>query len=642
MAAMSGDTIHLFGEFDLDVARGCLTRSGHPMHLRPQSFDVLKYLAENNGRLISKDKLIDRVWQGRAVTDGSLGKCIEELRVALGPSARQYLRNVRGRGYIFDSGDECAADIERLAGPDRKNGIAPIVEPEEKSKGIEIRRALAAASLLVLTVGALIGYRYLPRSPADSSPITSIAVLPFENESGNPDVEYISDGIHELLINSLARVPRLSIKSRSGVSQYKGKRVEPRRISEELSVQAIVSGRVVQHGADLTLYLSLVDARAGNQLWGEQYHRKLSDLASLQIEVVRDVSEKLRLRLTPTEHEQLTKGGTENAEAYRAYLKGRYFWSKFPAPGYEKGREYFQQAIDLDPTYSLGYAGLSHYYGFASATGIIPPKENWPRSEAALNKAMELDNTLAESYNALAGIQLYFRHDWSAAERSLRRGIELNPNSAEIRHHYGRCLVLFGRDEEALSELNRAVELEPLSLAYSLNLGRHFFFVRQYARAIEQLRKTIELEPNFAAAHEWLGYAYEKENMRREAVVEWSRSLILGGQSKEASEIERSYAAAGFEAAVLTFEEQRLQKLDERVKRGEYVPASGYATAYAHIGDKQKSLVWLNKAVDEPNRFALEFNVNPIFDTVRDNPRFAGLLQRVRMSVAEIHSPRSD
>src|SRR5262245_36820155 len=256
MAAMSEDRIHLFGEYSLDVARGCLTRSGHPVHLRPQSYEVLRYLAENNGRLISKDKLIEKVWQGRAVTDGSLGKCIEELRDALGPSAREHLRNVRGRGYIFDSGDKHAVDIERLSGPANPNDIAPIVEPEAKSNGMRSRAALAVACLLVVAVGALIGYRYLLRSAVDAAPITSIAVLPFENESGDPDVEYISDGMHELLINSLARVPRLSIKSSSGVSQYKGKRVEPRRLSEELSVQAIVSGRVVQHGTDLPLYLS--------------------------------------------------------------------------------------------------------------------------------------------------------------------------------------------------------------------------------------------------------------------------------------------------------------------------------------------------------------------------------------------------
>jgi tetratricopeptide (TPR) repeat protein len=219
--------------------------------------------------------------------------------------------------------------------------------------------------------------------------------------------------------------------------------------------------------------------------------------------------------------------------------------------------------------------------------------------------------------------------------RALKKG---KTNSAEVRHHYGRCPVLFGRDEEALVELQRAVEIEPLSLVYNLNLGRHFFFVRQYGRAIEQLRKTVELEPNFAAAHEWLGYAYEKENMRREAVAEWSRALTLSGQGKESSALERTYATSGFEAAVLELEKPRLRKLDESVKRGEYVPASAYATAYAHMGNKQRALAWLNKAVEEPNRFALEFNVNPLFDNVRDNARFAGLLQRVRVSAVQIRS----
>jgi TolB-like protein/DNA-binding winged helix-turn-helix (wHTH) protein/Tfp pilus assembly protein PilF len=641
---MIEDSIHLFGEFTLDLARGCLTQSGRPVHLRPQSYAVLKYLAENKGSLISKDKLIETVWQGRAVTDGSLGKCIEEVREAIGPEARPYLRNVRGRGYIFDNGPERAGPagmpaVEELHTRSEDESVPPPVSAAPpsgiSSRIVKNRTAIGAVCFLAIAAVAF-GYRWF-HSPVHPPPITSIAVLPFRNESGNPDLDYISDGITESLIGSLARLPRLSIKSHSSVLRYKGKTVEPAQAAAELSVQAVLAGRIVQHGDDLTIYLSLVDAGAGDHLWGEQYHRQVTDLASLQTEMVREVSEKLRLRLTRAEQQELTKGSTQNGDAYRAYLKGLYYWSKSPAPGYEKAREYFQQAIDIDPTYALGYAGLSHFYGFASATGMIRPAENWPRSEAAVNRALALDDTLAETYNALAGIQLYFHHDWPAAERSFRRGIELNPNSAEVHHHYGRCLVLFGRDEEALVELRRAVELDPLSLAYSLNLARHFFFVRQYGRAIEQFRQTLELEPGFAAAHEWLGYVYEKAGMRDEAVAEWSRALTLSGQTSDAGDLARIYPASGFDAALLALEQSRVHKLDERVKRGEYVPAAAYATAYAHMGDRQRTLAWLNKAVDEPMRFALEFNVNPLFDGVRDHSQFADLLRRVGVSLVQIH-----
>lgn len=276
------------------------------------------------------------------------------------------------------------------------------------------------------------------------------------------------------------------------------------------------------------------------------------------------------------------------------------------------------------------HAGLSYYYGYAAALGILPPGENWPKAEAAANKALLLDDRLPDAYNTLAAVKLYYYRDWPAAERYFRRSIELNPSSAEIRHHYATCLVLFGRDEEALAEMQRAIELEPLSLRFSLNRARYlYFFTRRYDHAIDQLHKTLELEENSAAAHEWLGYAYEQMGMQREAVSAWSRALTLSGAGEQASELERTYAAAGFEAAVRAPEKRRLTRLDNRVKRGEHVPAGAYVTAYTRMGDREQAFAWLNKAAEERNRLALEFKVNPLYDPLRDDPRFADQLRRI-------------
>jgi tetratricopeptide (TPR) repeat protein len=335
------------------------------------------------------------------------------------------------------------------------------------------------------------------------------------------------------------------------------------------------------------------------------------------------------LRLTSTEQQRVTKRGTENTEAYQADLKGRYYWNKGPAQGYAKSREYFQQAIDLDPNYALAYCGLADYYGFASAVGLLPPNENWPKAEAAVNKSLALDDTRAETYNPLAAVKVYYYRDWPAAERDFRRGIKLNPNYAEIHLHYAMCLVRLGRGEEALAEIQRAVELEPLSLGPNLNWAKILFYMRQHDRAIDQLGKTLELEPNFAAAHDLLGEACEQKGMHREAITEWGKALTLSGAGQQASSLEHTYAASGFEASVRALAQQRLEKLNEKMKRGEYVPATEYAIAYIRLGDRGQAFAWLDKAVQERNSFALEFKVNPIYDELRDDMRFQDLIRRV-------------
>jgi serine/threonine protein kinase/tetratricopeptide (TPR) repeat protein len=540
------------------------------------------------------------------------------------------------RGTAPDSKDAAARNSTQAANAAMGNAqtqtaaARPTSSAEYVVSRIKQHRRGFAAGLAVLLL-VVIGFGYWLYNHRASKPaqIESVAVLPFVNASGNADVEYLSDGITESLINSLSQLPHLSVKARSAVFRYKGKQIEPQQVASELSVQAILNGRVVLRGDDLTLYLSLVDARTGNQLWGEQYNRKMSDLISLQSEIARDVSRELRARLSGADAQKLTKNYPQNAEAYRAYLKGLYYWNKGLAPGYEKSRDLFQQAIDLDPSYALAYSGLALYYSFAAANGLLSPDENSPKAEAAANKALALDETLAESYNPLAAVKLYYYRDWPAAERYFRRGIEVDPNFAEIHNHYALCLYLFGRNEEALTEIQRAVELEPLSLRFTLSRARILFFIRQYDRAIDQFRKTLELEPNFALAHEWLGDAYEQKGMHREAIAEWGKALTLSGEGEQASLLERTYAASGFETAVRALAQKKLERLNEKTGRGEYVPAAEYVMAYQRLGDKEKVFGWLAKAVEERNRFALEFKVNPIFDSLRGDPRFQDLLRRV-------------
>jgi tetratricopeptide (TPR) repeat protein len=349
----------------------------------------------------------------------------------------------------------------------------------------------------------------------------------------------------------------------------------------------------------------------------------------LQSEIARDVANKLRTRLSGAEQQKLTKRYTENAEAYQLYLKGRYYWYKFPAKEFEKSRDYYQQAIDVDPNYALAYAGLAEYYGFGAATGFLPPSdENWSKSEAAARKALALDDALPDAYNAMSGFK-QFNNDRAGAERELRRAIELNPNYAEGRRHYAMFLIEDGRSEEALAQMRKGLELEPLSVPSNRDLAMIFYRTRQYDRAIEQYQKTLELDPNDAFTHELLGDTYEQKGMQKEAVAEWSRALRLTGDNESATMLERTFAASGFNAAVRALWQKKLERFNEKAKRGEYVPAMNYALAYTRLADKEQAFAWLAKAEQERNGLIFQAILDPRNDSLHDDPRYQNLLRRV-------------
>ncbi len=638
--AAANERISLFNGFTLDRVRGCLMHSDEPVHLRPQSYKVLEYLVENSGRLVSKDTLIDAIWSGRAVTDGAVGKCIEELREVFGEDGRQYLQNIRGRGYIFDRDLGEPSQTIRETHSEEINLVRVIVEENgdfEPVVQVDPRRSFwtrtnTFALTVCLGVTILAGgyWLYSRRQPATM--ISSIAVLPLKNESGNEDVAYLSDGMTESLINRLARLPGLTIKARSTVFQYRGKDVDPRSIASELAVQAVLTGRFVQRGDDVTLYVSLVDGPSGNQLWGERYERKLDQLASLEKETATDIAEHLTSKVRPADEKRLAGGLTENSDAYLSYLKGRYFWLNARGGGYQKSLDFFQKAIELDPTYAPAYAGIGHYYGFGAASGMMRPDENWKRSEAAIRKALELDDSLAENFNALTGIQLYYYRDWKAAEDSFQRGLALGPASAEVHRHYAKCLILFGRTEEALTHIQRTIELEPLALSYNLDAAKVFFWARQYPKALEQLNNTLELNPTSLSARDLLATVHEKMGNQRAAIDEWSKLLTQIGQQDVASKLTSTYERLGFEAAKRIRGEQMLRRVDEQAKNGDYVAPFEYVAAYTMIGNREKAFEWLEKAVQEHTRFAFEFRIDPQYDSLRNNPRFQQLADSVKVN----------
>jgi eukaryotic-like serine/threonine-protein kinase len=482
--------------------------------------------------------------------------------------------------------------------------------------------AVAAAALLALL--AVAGWFYRWRTGGGEM-IDSVAVLPFVNASGDPNTEYLSDGITESLINSLSQLPHLKVMSRDSAFMYKGKQTDARTVGSALGVRAVLEGRVMQRGDTLAISTELVDARDNSHIWGQQYNRNSTDVFILQEEIAKEMTTALRMRLTGDDEKRMAKSYTANPEAYQDYLKGRYWWNKRTEEGLNKGIEYFQQAIAKDPTYALAYAGLADCYRGLGFYGFVRPKETYPRAKEAALKALEIDDTLAEAHTSLSGIMTDYDWDWAGARTELQRAIALNPNYATAHQWYGALLRYIGSGEEGIAEYKRALELDPLSLVINWNLGVGFINVRQYDQAIEQLRKTIELDPNFALAHIFLGFAYVQKSMYNEATSEYEKALTISpGNTVALAYLGYSYARSGRRAEAAKL----LDQLNDFSKRN-YVPAVRRAYIYIGLGEKEKAFESLEKAYEE--RTIGIVIINPIFNPLRSDPRFTDLLRRMNL-----------
>jgi serine/threonine protein kinase/tetratricopeptide (TPR) repeat protein len=483
--------------------------------------------------------------------------------------------------------------------------------------------AIAAIGLLVL-LGA--GGWFYRSSRLGGEAIDSVAVLPFVNASGDPNSEYLSDGISESLINSLSQLPHLKVMSRDSAFMYKGKDADARTVGQALGVRAVLKGRVTQRGDELEISAELVDARDDSHIWGQQYSRKAADIFALQNDLAKDMTSMLRMRLTGEDEKRMAKSYTPNPEAYQDYLKGRYWWNKANEEGFKKGIEYFQQAIAKDPADAQAYAGLADSYALLAGFDLVPPKETYPRAKEAAQKALELDETLAEAHTSLATIKANYDWDWSGSESEFQRAIALNPNSARAHQAYGFLLLRgTGRLEEAIVELKRALELDPLSPLINSNLGWALDDARQYNQAIEQDRKALELDPNFLPALFDLDMAYIQKSMYKEATAEFEKAVMNSPKNPVLlAGLGYVYAVSGRRAEA----QKVLNHLNERSKET-YVPAQFRAGIYVGLGEKDKAFEWLEKAYEERSIGAIK--TVPVYDPLRSDPRFADLLRRMNL-----------
>jgi serine/threonine protein kinase/tetratricopeptide (TPR) repeat protein len=463
------------------------------------------------------------------------------------------------------------------------------------------------------------------RSERVSKIIDSLAVLPFENASRDPQNEYLSDGIAGSLINILATVPKLRVIAQSTVFRYKGRPIDPQAVGRELSVRAVLTGRIMQSGGSLRIGTELVDVATGSQLWGAQYDRKPGDIFAIQDEISNEISGKLRLKLTRAEKKRLTKHQTDDAEAYRLYLKGRHHWNRWTEDGFYKAIEYFQQAVEKDPGYALAYTGLADSYVLLGWNSYLPPKEAFPKGKMAAMTALRLDPNLGEAHTPLAAVLWLHDWQWQEAQREFERSLALNPAHPTASHWYAEYLMTMGRHVEAIARIKNSQELDPLSLIISVAIGRDFYMARRYDDALEQLRRTVELDPNYPVTHWVLGLLLRKMGRYELAIDEGEKGVKLsGGSPLMNAALAQTLATAGKR-------EKAIQILDDltNLTKQKYVAPYFFAGIHIGLGEDDRAIEYLEKSYEEHSHWLIYLHLDPSMDSLRSNPRFQNLSRRV-------------
>jgi DNA-binding winged helix-turn-helix (wHTH) protein/TolB-like protein/Flp pilus assembly protein TadD len=628
-----GALVPLFGEYALDPARGCLLRGADRIHLRPQSFAVLSHLIENRGRLVGKEELIAAVWEGRAVTDDSLVQCLRDVRQALGPGADRYITTVRGRGYIFESGPNAVPALPVPSqGDDLQQVIRVVVEEAEEALAVgspsgEQRRrpfvvpAAVAAGLVLATVGTL---ALLSQWRSDRAlrleQVGTIAVLPFTTETSAADADYVSNGVSESLVQALSQLPGVTVKARSAVFRYRGD-IDVRRAAADLSVDAVVTGWAAQRGDQISLYVSLVDGRTGNQLWGAQYHRRLTELVALQRDIVRDVSGKLRTQLSAAAGQP---GVSIDPAAYQAYLRGRFYSrSRFTRADVLKGIAYLEEAIALDPGLAAAHSALALAFRRLPIAYNTAPLEAFPAARIHATRALELDPRLADPHVELGWVAFWFDWNWTEAERHVTRAIELDPTSPYARLAYAHLLSNTARHEEALLEARRGVELDPVDPMAAALEGQFLMYADRPDDAARRFTEALELQPDFWIAVNGLARVDITQGRFDQAVAKLQHAAEQSlGSAEPLTQLGYALARAGRRREALDV------IADLEGSEGD-VPMYGFAMIYNGLGERTLALDYLERAVLRREVQLTFINVDSRWDQLRVDPRFAAIVARL-------------
>jgi DNA-binding winged helix-turn-helix (wHTH) protein/tetratricopeptide (TPR) repeat protein len=575
-----------FNGFRLEEDQRRLLFNGQSVAIKPKILDLLIFLIQMRGHLVVKDDLMKEIWPDAIVEDNNITVSISILRKILGDRVKhQFIETVPRRGYRF-VGEVAETSVEQGTTGEAGQPVSSIAFEEE--------------------------------------PIDSLAVLPMESPGDDPNVEYLSQGITESIINMLSRIPRLRVLAGSTVLHFKHKKLDAQNIGVILNVRAVMIIRVMRLGDKLIIRSELVNVSDGAQLWGEQYNRSPSDILAIQDEIARAISQSLTFKLTPRDQVRLSKRPTDNIEAYNLYMRGRYFWNKYSKEWTLKALEAFEQAIKIDPHYALAHCGKADAY-FRLSNVHLPPGEVWLKAKKAAMKAVEIDNNLAEAHSSLGLVKVYYDHDWIGAEIEFRKALELNPDLAMAHQRFGSYLTFMGRFEESIRHYEIAYELDPFSLQINTNLATTYFLRGENERAIEHLSKASELEPNYMPIHFVMGCAYIEQNRLEEAIAEFEAIYKLDAEA---------YLALGFMGYALALAGKRAEaetvlNILEDISRRKYVSPYSRLVIHLALGPRERVFEILEQLYEECNDWLVWLKVSPELKTVRNDPKFQDLLRRL-------------
>jgi TolB-like protein/DNA-binding winged helix-turn-helix (wHTH) protein/Tfp pilus assembly protein PilF len=604
-----------FGVFEVDLTAGEVRKAGMKQKLAGQPFQVLQALLERPQEIVTREELRERLWPGNTFVDYDLAlkKAVNRLREVLGDSAESphFIETIPRRGYRF---------LGTLDAAEQPNAVpaATILPTRRKIPG-----ALIAGLVLALIAVLLIGLnvdklRTRIFAKSRSLEIRSIAVLPLQNLSSDPNQEYFSDGITDALTTELAQIGALRVISRTSAEHFKGTRETLPEIGRKLNVEAIVEGSVTRSENHVRITAQLIDAQTDHHLWARSYERELKDVLVLQNEVARDIAEEIRIKLTPEERTRLAVARPVDPEAHEAYLRGRFWWHRRGRENELRGLQYFEQAVQVDPSYALAWTGIADAYLVMAHHGGLPPTEAMPKAKDAALKALQLDNTLAEAHTSLAMVKLSYEWDYVAAENEFTRAIELNPNYATAHHWYAHYLAIERRFPEALNEIQKAHDLDPYSLVINGFWGLALYYSRDYERASIQFRSMLDLDPSEKPqVYEKLGGVYEQQGDYAHAVEQRRGALMLSGATQDAESLANAYAQGGAEAY--------WRKRIELARRPPAASPLDLAILYAHQGDRDGALRSLERAYQERSPWLNFMACEPAFDSLRPDPRFQKL-----------------
>jgi TolB-like protein/DNA-binding winged helix-turn-helix (wHTH) protein len=621
-----------FGSFEVDVVSGELRRQGLKIRLQDQPFRLLVLLLEGAGDVVTREKVRETLWPANTYVDfdHSLNTAVRKLREALGDSAEapRYVETVARRGYRF------IAPVAPPPAPQVAHSIDAAVAsllPSAAARASTSGRLVILATIVVICAAALVAYWTVQRpGPVPSGRRLTLAVLPFDNLSGDADQEYLSDGLTEEMITQLGRLEpdRLRVLARSSTWKYKRAERDIGRLRRELGTDYVLEGSLRRAGERVRVTAQLVQVDDQSQVWAETYDRDFRDVLILQSEVAEAVARTIAITLTPDAQARLARKRPIRTEAYQDYLRGRFFYNRRTEAALKQALGYFQKAIAADPEYAPAYSGLADSYvslGASSIVGGRPPRQAMPEAKAAALTALKIDGTLAEAHTSLGMVHLLYDWDFAACEKEFRRAIELDPNYTPAHHWYSHCLLPLGRTEESLAESKRALELEPLQLVAGLHLGWHYLYARQYDQAIEQFRKTLELDPTFPQGQRYTAWAYLQKGMHTEAIAALRQALSSVDRNPEIEgELGHALGAAGRRAEALA----TLESLRD-LSATRYVSPYSIALVHAGVGNRDEALAWLDKAYAERSDYMPYLSLEPMLDGLRSDHRFAALVGRV-------------